>query len=347
MRKIGFGIIGAGMIAEFHAKSIASLANAKLCGFFDERRDAAKKRAGQFHCRDYATLEELLSDPEVEAVTVATPSGLHHLAVLPAARAHKHILCEKPLEITVEKCDELIRCCKENDVFLVPVFQTRFTPAIRLVKEAMDSGRFGKMLFCSVQMHWFRDDAYYASSNWRGTWAIDGGGVLMNQAIHHIDQMLYINGAAKCVRAVAATKTHAIEVEDNLAAVVEFANGSFGTIEVSTSCRPGFPRRIEFVGDCGSAVIEEDKIVRWVFDREKPEDGQIRGDAAGAVSAAGGSDPRNIRSDGHSVQIGDLADAIAQGRPPLLNAMEGRRCVDFICGIYDSVKTGKPHYFER
>ncbi|MDR0932578.1 MAG: Gfo/Idh/MocA family oxidoreductase [Victivallales bacterium] len=346
MKKVGFGIIGAGMIARFHAQSMASLENVKLIGFFDTSLSAAVKCAEEFNCKAFSTFEEFLADSEIEAVTIATPSGFHHLSVIPAAKAKKHILCEKPLEITTEKCDELIACCRQNKVYLIPVFQTRFYPAIQKVQQAAKQGRFGKMLFASVRMHWYREQSYYDSSSWRGTWAVDGGGALMNQAIHHIDQLLWIAGDATSVSALSATRTHQIEVEDNLAALVQFKSGATGTIEVSTSCKPGFPRRLEFTGDCGSAVIEEDNIVRWVFDQTYPEDEAILSDLrAKNENAAGGSDPRNIKADGHALQIADLAKAIRSGHAPMLDAEEGRRTVEFICGVYNSVRTGKSHIF--
>lgn len=348
MKKVGFGIIGAGMIARFHAKSMAALENVRLIGFFDTNPEAAKKCADEFHSKTYDSFEEFLADPEIEAVTIATPSGLHHLSVIPAARAGKHILCEKPLEITIEKCDELIRCCQENHVWLVPVFQTRFYPAIQKIKQAAEKGRFGKMLFAGIRMHWYRDQSYYDNSSWRGTWAIDGGGALMNQAIHQIDQMLWIAGAPLSVSAFAATRTHNIEVEDNLAAAVKFASGALGTIEVSTSCRPGFPRRLEFAGDRGSAIIEEDHIVRWEFDEFQAGDDEIINLLKNKSSdAAGGSNPQNIRDDGHAVQICDLADAILDGRKPMLDALDGRHTIEFICGTYEAVNSGNTFYFQR
>ena len=273
--KIGFGIIGAGMIAELHAKSMQELSNARLVGIYDKNPEAAKKRAEQFHCKTYESFDAFLADPEIEAVTIATPSGMHGEVAIPAAKAGKHILCEKPLEITLEKVDALIRACDKNNVLLSPVFQTRFTKPVQLVHEAMRSGRFGRMVLASAQMRWYRDPAYYAGSTWRGTWDLDGGGALMNQAIHMIDLLIYINGAPDEVFAFAGTLTHSIEVEDNLCAAVKYRNGSFGTIEVSTSCAPGFPRRLEFSGSTGTVAFEEDKITRideyWGDDGPAPQ----------------------------------------------------------------------------
>ena len=345
--KVGFGIIGAGMIAELHARTIKELANTELIGFFDTNFAAAQKRAEQFGCKAYEKFEDFLADPAVEAVTIATPSGMHGKVAIPAAKAGKHILCEKPLEITLEKVDAVIRACDENHVLLSPVFQTRFTKPVQLVREAMRSGRFGRMVLASAQMRWYREPAYYSGSSWRGTWAMDGGGALMNQAIHMIDLLIYINGAPEEVFAFAGTLTHSIEVEDNLCATVKYRNGSFGTIEVSTSCAPGFPRRLEFSGSGGTVAFEEDKITRWEFTKPLPEDQEILRELSGKADAAGGSSPMNISIGGHASQISDLANAILTGGHPFLDGREGRRAIELICGIYESARTGKPYFFAR
>ena len=346
-RKVGFGIIGAGMIAELHARTMKNLKNVELIGIFDTNAEAARKRADQFQCRAYSNFDEFLADPAIEAVTIATPSGMHGKVAIPAAKAGKHILCEKPLEITLKKVDEVIQACDENNVLLSPVFQTRFTKPVQLVRKAMQSGRFGRMVLASAQMRWYRNPAYYSGSSWRGTWAMDGGGALMNQAIHMIDLLIYINGAPEEVFAFAGTLTHSIEVEDNLCATVKYRNGSFGTIEVSTSCAPGFPRRLEFSGSEGTVAFEEDKITRWEFTHPAPEDKAILKELSGKADACGGRSPMNISGDGHASQISDLADAILTGRKPFLDGREGRRAIELICGIYESARTGKPYYFNR
>lgn len=345
--KVGFGIIGAGMIAEYHGKSMAELPNVRLVGFYDTNYAAAVRRAKEFNCKAYSSLEAFLASPEIAAVTIATPSGMHGSVALPAARAGKHILCEKPLEITLEKVDEIIRACEENHVLLSPVFQSRFTRPVQLVREAMRSGRFGRMVLASAQMRWFRNATYYSGSNWRGTWEMDGGGALMNQAIHMIDLLLYINGAPEEVFAFSGTLTHSIEVEDNLCATVKYRNGSFGTIEVSTSCAPGFPRRLEFSGSAGTVAFEEDQITRWEFAEPLPEDESVKSELTSQADAKGGSAPMNISAEGHARQISDLAEAIMTHRKPFLDGHEGRRAIELIRGIYASAQTGKPYFFQR
>ena len=179
--KIGFGIIGAGAISAFHAKSMSFLGNVKLIGFYDPNQQAAENRAKEFSCKAYSDFNEFLKDPEIQAVTIGVPTGFHGKVAIQAAEAGKHILCEKPLEINLEKSDEIINACRKNHVLLATVFQSRFTENVKRIKAAADSGRFGKMILSSAQVRWYRDGNYYGNSPWRGTWAMDGGGALMNQ----------------------------------------------------------------------------------------------------------------------------------------------------------------------
>ena len=341
--KVGFGIIGAGAISAFHASSMATLDNVRLIGFYDPVKSAAEKRAAEFSCKAYSDFEEFLSEPEIQAVTIGIPTGLHGKIAIQAANAGKHILCEKPLEITPGLCDDVIRACEENNVLLATVFQSRFTESVQKVKAAADAGRFGKMILSSTQVHWYRDMDYYAKSPWRGTWKMDGGGALMNQSIHTVDLLLYLNGDPAEVSAFAGTLTHDIEVEDTLCAAVRYKNGSMGTIEVSTSCAPGFPRRLEFSGSKGSVTIEEDQIVRWSFTDSLPGDESVAIRFDG--NAGGGRNPANIKSDSHAAQIQDLANAILNGGKPMLDGVEGKRAVAFINGIYESARTGKKFIF--
>ena len=345
IEKVGFGIIGAGNIGAFHAAVLNQLECTKLIAIYDRNTAACARLAEEYHCEAYSDFEAFLADSRIKAVTIATPSGLHSTMAIPAAKAGKHIFCEKPLDITLEKTDAIIETCEKNNVLLSPVFQYRFTRPVQLVKEAMRKGRFGRMVLASAQVRWFREAAYYSSSNWRGTWALDGGGALMNQSIHAVDMLLYINGAPEEVFAFAGTLSHSIEVEDNLCAAIKYRNGSFGTIEVSTSCAPGFPRRIEFSGSEGTVAFEEDKITRWEFVKSLPEDEEIIKELSAGGDAAGGRSPMNIGPEGHMRQLTDFTDAIIHCREPELNGREGRRAVELICGIYESARTGKPFYF--
>lgn len=342
VKNVGFGIIGAGGISQCHAQALQTIEGAELIGFFDLNMAAAARVAEKYGVRAYATLEEMLSDPAIEAVTVATPSGVHCESVEAAARAGKHVMCEKPLDITLERTDRMIRACAENHVLLSSVFQLRYSPEVLRLKQAVTSGRFGKMVLASIQMRWFRDKDYY-SVGWRGKKSLDGGGALMNQGIHLVDLLLFLNGDLAEVSAYAGTLTHDIEVEDTLCASLRFRNGSFGTLEVSTSCAPGSPRRLELSGENGSAGLAEDELSHWDFIENAPGDAELRQLIAGRPLPEMANAVPSFT--GHARQLANLVGAIRRGEPLEIDGLEARRTVEAICGIYQSAETGKPYVF--
>jgi predicted dehydrogenase len=347
-RKIRFGIIGAGTIANFHAEAIGAVEGAQLTAVCGNNRQRTDEFAKKYDIAGYTDLDAFLAQAPIDAVTVATPTGLHADVAIPAARAGKHVLCEKPLDVTPEKCRAIVDACRENGVILAPVFQNRFGAGALAVKRAIDSGRFGRILFVSGQIKWLRSQAYYDSGAWRGTWALDGGGCLMNQSIHTIDLLLHFGGRPEQVFGYTATRTHSgLEVEDNACAVVRFVSGAMGVIEASTSCAPGFPLRIEVSGERGAAVIEGDRIAGWNFADSDPGDAEIlAGLDAGGSLGSGASDPKAIGVEGHRIQIADLTWAILTASAPAINGEEAILPVELICGIYASMKTGRPYVFE-
>ena len=247
---------------------------------------------------------------------------------------------------TAVRLNREIAACDKTGVLMMSVFQSRFVKNVELIKQAVDAGRFGKIVLVSCQCKWFRTQEYYDSASWRGTWALDGGGALMNQSIHTIDLLQYLNGDVDEVMAATATLSHTgIEVEDNAVAILKYKNGALGTIEGSTSCQPGFPRRVEISGSLGSVVLEDNKLVRWQFVNEEPGDEEIRksGGVGEVISGGGAGDPMAISSNGHRIQIEALAEAILSGRKKIdLDGREGRRAVALICSIYKSAKLGAP-----
>ncbi len=340
-RKVKYGIIGTGAIANLHAEALTQIDNAELFMVYDSVPDRAREFAAKHNCQHAATLEELLAS-EVEAVTIATPSGLHAQCAIPAACAGKHILCEKPLEITVSKTNDLIRACESHNVRLSAVFQSRFSTAVQKIKQAVDQGRFGQHVLASASVRWYRTPEYYANAGWRGTWRLDGGGALMNQGIHTVDLLLYFNGDPREVTGrFTRIKHKGIEVEDTVVAMVQFKNGSLGTVEASTACAPGFPRRVELSGTDGSIVLEGDRIVRWSFVNERPEDEEVRQLYSKSDGIQGGAtDPMAISYEGHRRQMQELTDAIQGGSHLTAPGSEGKRAVELICAVYESARTG-------
>ncbi len=340
---IGFGIIGCGMISNFHARAIADTAGAKLIGVADRIPEPAAKFAETHHCNAYPSVDALLADPNIDAVSVCTPSGAHLEPALAVAAAGKHVIVEKPLEVTTERCDKIIQACEQAGVRLVAIFQSRFHESANLIKQAVEAGRFGKITMGDAYVKWYRSQEYYDSGAWRGTWKLDGGGALMNQAIHSVDLLLWLMGPVAEISAMTATLTHQrIEVEDVAIANLKFRSGALGVIEATTTAYPGALKRIEICGSHGTAVLLEEDILTWQFAEETDEDEQIRQRMAGKTKTGGGAaDPAAIGHHGHTRIFEEAVAAINENRPSILDGEEGRRSVEVIRAIYESAKSGQ------
>jgi UDP-N-acetyl-2-amino-2-deoxyglucuronate dehydrogenase len=341
---IGFGLIGCGMISRFHAKAVADIRGAKVVACQDAFPQAADKLAAEIGCRAYHDLGAMLADPAVDVVTICTPSGLHMEPAVAAAKAGKHIIVEKPLDITLKRCDAMIAAAKKAGVVLSTIFPSRFHESSQLLKQAIDKGRFGKLTMGDAYVKWFRSQEYYDSGAWRGTWKLDGGGALMNQAVHSVDLLLWFMGPAVEVSAYTATLAHQrIEVEDVVVATIKFKNGALGVIEASTAAWPGELKRIEISGDAGSAVVREEDLAVWKFAKETKADEAIRQKMASRTQTGGGAaDPSAIGYHGHMLQFQDVLKAIKAGKQPLIDGPEGRKAVELILAIYKSAEIGKP-----
>ncbi|RNC89471.1 MAG: gfo/Idh/MocA family oxidoreductase [Allomuricauda sp.] len=337
-----FGIIGGGMIAKFHARAIQALEGSELGGIY--ARDPAKAEAlgKEFGCRYYSNLAELLNNPSIDIVTIATPSGAHLEPCLAAAKAGKHIVCEKPLEINPNRIQQMIHAAKEAGVVLSGIFNRRFNPALQHLKLALENNRFGQLTLCDAQIKWFRDQAYYDSGAWRGTWDLDGGGTLMNQAIHTIDQLLYLVGPVKRLSGSVATLTHTrIEVEDTAVALLEFENGARGSIQASTGCyaSDGHPAQIQICGESGSVFMKDEKFSVWDFKDSLPEDAIVHNTLMeGNEKALGASDPKAINYIGHQRNFEDVIEAVQNNRTPLISGQEALKSVQLITAIYASAR---------
>ena len=340
---IGFGIVGAGMISRFHAKALADVRGAKLVACADNAPGRAEALAKEFDGKAYDSVDAMLADKAVDAVTIATPSGAHMEPAVAAARAGKHVIVEKPLEITLKKCDKIIDACDKAGVKLSAIFPSRFHDSSKLMKQAVDQQRFGRLTLGDAYVKWYRTQQYYDSGAWRGTWALDGGGALMNQAVHTVDLLAWFMGPVVEVQAYTATLAHErIEVEDAAVATLRFANGALGVIEATTAAYPGYLKRIELHGSEGSAVLEVEDIKHWDFIKKTRADAAVLRQMAESKSTGGGAaDPAAIGHHGHAMQFQDFVDAIRKDRKPAIDGHEGRRSVEVILAIYQSAKTGK------
>jgi len=345
MAEHGFGLIGCGMIAEFHTRAINEIENARVVAAWSRNPANGGKiaRLAKGGCAIFDDLDALLAEPGVDVVCICTPSGAHMDPAVRAARAAKHVVVEKPLEITLERCDSIIGACEGAGVRLCTIFPSRFTPANRRLKEAITLGRFGRLTLGDTHVKWWRTQQYYDSGGWRGTWQLDGGGALMNQAIHNVDLLYWLMGDVASITGLAGTLAHErIEVEDTAVAALRFRNGALGVIEAATSAYPGLLKRTEIHGDRGSARVEQDDITLWDFQEKVPSDNEVYAAMAGHTGfKAGASDPRGITHIGHRDQLVDLLEAIDAGREPLVDGREGRKSVEIIRAIYRSAQTGQ------
>lgn len=340
---IGFGIIGCGMIAKFHARAIRDIKGAKLVGCFNRTIDKAQALADEFGGEPTDDLDAMLANPEIDVVTICTPSGAHMEPAIAAAKAGKHIIVEKPLDVTLKRCDAMIAACEKAGVRLGTIFPSRFHKSSQLLKRAVDEGRFGQMTLGDAYVKWFRTQAYYDSGAWRGTWKLDGGGALMNQAIHSVDLLLWLMGPAVQVTAHTATLAHErIEVEDVATATVRFASGALGVIEATTAAFPGSLKKIELSGTQGTAILEEESIIKWDFAKMTRRDEKLLEEMRNRTKTGGGAaDPAAIGHQAHAELFREFLKALKDGTTPRLDGREGRRSVELILAIYKSAKTGK------
>lgn len=330
------------MIGHFHAKAVTAMTGGTLHSVFDLRQEAAKKLASEYGGTAYSDMAEFLADEELEIVTVGTPSGAHLEPSLAALNARKHVICEKPLEITLERIDQLTAAAAANGKTIAAVLNRRFHPGMDAFKKASDEGRFGTLTNASAYVKWYRDQAYYDSAGWRGTWALDGGGALMNQSIHTVDSLLYLAGPVKSVQANAACLAHErIEVEDIVVAIVEFESGARGVIECSTCTwsKDGHPARVQLSGTEGSVFLADEAFEIWDFMEERPEDAEIQATLMkGQEAGLGANDPSAINFYQHQRNFEEVVNAIAEGREPSTSASEARKPVALITAIYESAQ---------
>ena len=328
------------MISQLHAKVISDMTDAELVAVCSRDRGRAKGVTDQFGGDPVTDYGALLARNDIDAVSICTASGEHALFGIPAAKAGKHVLTEKPIEISLEKADELIAACSTNNVKLGVIFQLRFLDACQEVKRAIEDGVLGNPVMADCYMKFYRPQEYYSDSRWKGTQALDGGGALINQGIHGLDLLIHLAGDVASVKAYKDVRAHEnIEVEDTCVAAVRYKNGSLGVIQATTSIHPDFQQRIEIHGSEGTIILDGTEDV-WIRHWETFKDGAreiedrapVEHSGAAAVLAEGG--------EAHLRQIQDFADAIVDDREPLVNGFEGRRSLDVVRAIYRSAEEG-------
>ena len=335
-KPLKFGIIGTGAIAGMHAAAINASEESELIAVLSSTEERAKLAEEKFKVPAYFEIDKFLSTSELDVVCICTHSGNHLEPALAAAKAGKHILLEKPIEVSIERADLLIKACEEAGVKLGVIFQNRLKPGYLKLKEAVKSGKIGKLLMGTAAINWYRDPSYYSSSDWKGTKEGDGGAALINQGVHTIDLLLDIMGDADAVYGQVRTMVHKIEGEDLASAIVNFKSGALGTITGGTSLYPGNPERLEIYGENGNIILEGGKIIAWNIKGE--EDKLIPGSDIGG---SGASDPMAIDFKLHQVQIEDMVEAIRKDTNPVVIGQDAKRSLALILGVYASSAENK------
>lgn len=331
------GIIGGGNISETHARTAREIPGIELAAWFGHNQEKTRKLSELYGGTRYETLQSFLEHRPMDLVLIGSPSGVHAEQGIAAARHGLHLLIEKPLDINTERIDLLVNECDRAGVKLGVFFQDRVAPGIRKLKELLDEGQVGQLILVLGQVKWYRPPEYYGGSRWRGTWALDGGGALMNQGVHTVDLLLWLLGDVRRVSAKAITALHDIEVEDTVVATLEFASGAIGVLQVATSVYPGYQRRVELTGSEGTIILEHDRIV--AADLRKP----LSNLPSSAESNQNSSTTSPLVSDvsGHRRILEDFLQAIETNGQPVCDGREGRRSVELVQAIYESSRTGQ------
>ena len=329
-RKVGFGIIGTGNIAKFHADCIEKIEGAYLLGVVSKTETRAKEISKFFNCSIFFELEKLLEIPEIEIICVCNESGLHGETIDKIAKAGKNILCEKPLETTVDKINKIERVLESSHVKLGCVFQNRENPEYIKLKNYLDSGALGKVLLCQSTINWYRSPKYYEDS-WRGTIAMDGGAALINQGIHTVDLIIDLMGEVSEVSGYIDTLYHKIEGEDIGIASLKFKSGALGTLSFGTSLYPGEPESISIYGTKGSIYFSGGKIISSTVDKINNHLIANKTDLG-----SGASDPMAITDQFHISTIKNMINVILNNEKPKVDFCEAKKSVTLINAIYQS-----------
>ena len=345
-----FAVVGAGVIGDLHARTITGLPGAEVAVVVDTQLERAQDLARRYQARPLSELSAALALPDIDAVAICTPSGNHADLVVAALGAGKHVVVEKPLDVCLEAAARVAAAERDSDRAVTVISQHRFDPASAVVAQALSRGRFGTVTSGSASISWWRSQAYYDSAPWRGTWAMDGGGVLMNQGIHTIDLLVWFLGKPVEVFAWTGLLAHErIEVEDTAVATIRFAGGALGVINGTTCAYPGLNARVQIHGDRGSAIIDDDTLVYF----HAADDSDVvpdlgagsPGNQAEAVSAevpSAGPRTAGLEPTSHTAQYEDFLTSVAGSHPPLVTVAEATRTLAVIRAIYESADAGRP-----
>ncbi|HYL84023.1 MAG TPA: Gfo/Idh/MocA family oxidoreductase [Candidatus Angelobacter sp.] len=333
---IHVGLIGGGNISETHARAARGIPGVAIAAVFGTNQEKVGRLSAELGATPYADFEKFLAHRPMDFVAIGSPSGLHAEQGIAAARHGLHVLTEKPLDISTAQADALIMAAAEAGVKLGVFFQDHFKADLVKVQEWVAAGVLGKLILVDARVKWFRPASYYQDSRWRGVLRWDGGGALMNQAIHTVDLLLWICGEVSAVQAVRKTALHKIEAEDTLVATLEFKTGAIGTLQAATSAFPGYPRRVEFTGSEGTVIIEHDRVI--AADLRKPSKGFC---STGNDQNASASSPTVSDVRGHQAALVDFIQAIKTNGIPRCSGKDARGSVALVEAIYAACASGQ------
>ncbi len=339
-RPLGYCIVGAGNIGKVHAQAIAHVEHARLVAVADTSIEQAQALCATCEAAWYTDYREAVARPDVDVVCICTPSGAHMEPALAAAEAGKHLVVEKPLDRDVPRASRILTAARERGLKATCILPYRFNAGSRRAREAIVAGRLGRITLAEARVPWWRTQAYYDTGGWRGTAEKDGGGALINQALHAIDLMLWLAGPTASAFGHTARLAHRMETEDTGVAVLSLASGGLGVITGGTGCWPGQQATIGIYGDRGTIILHEGRITTWQLVDAAPGEAE----ALMAEDQGGGSgskDPMAIGFEMHRRQLADMSAAILADRQPTVTAADGLHCLEVICAIYESAKTGK------
>lgn len=344
-RKVGYAVVGLG-VGKAHAKAVLSAKNGKLiavCDLIEEKLEKAKADYGEI--LTYTDFKQMLKNPDIEIVSICLPSGMHADFAVEALEAGKHVLVEKPVDITVKAAQRIEAARQKTGLKVGVIHQNRFNACMAPLKEAIDSGKIGKLFLGTFAVKWYRTQEYYDNGGWRGTWDMDGGGSLMNQAIHTVDLMQWLMGDVESLTSHMGVYDHDIETEDMTASLIKFKNGASATFVSTTCAYPGISTDVQVYGTKGSVEVNEDKLKLWAFVDEDEEESKKMLDKYGAGNGSLTSlDPSLVV--GHATQVHDIIDAVLFDRQPLIVPSDAIKSVAIANAIYESARTGKTIYFD-
>ncbi|MBE9509441.1 MAG: Gfo/Idh/MocA family oxidoreductase [Bacteroidetes bacterium] len=343
-----FGIIGSGVISEYHAQAIKAQPNGKIVAISDIVRESADKFATKYNCEVIDDWQKMITRDDIDAVCVCTPTGLHAQQSIAAAKAGKHILVEKTMAIKLKDATEMIHVARDNGVKLGVIYQKRTEEAPNIIKTAIKEGVFGKLIFGDASIKYWRNQAYYDSAEWRGTWVHEGGGSSITQGSHGIDLLLYMMGDVEKIYAKIDTVAHInIEVEDIAIAILTYKNGAYGRLQTASATNPGQGNVFDINGTLGTVVLVEDKITSWAVSDSKETLAKetitgIKGKASTAASSA-----TEFPIEGHIIQVKNLISAVRTGEELICSGEEGRRSLQLIAALYESARRGEEVYLDE